>query len=159
MFTESTVVAASFVLFVIALFKPAKSFILNFLDEKVKQAIKGIEEAKAMRKEADEYFAEAKHKIADAEKTALEIVETATMRANTILTNVEEEVKLMAEHKTQMAMARISQQEKQIMDELKQEAVELAMRHVQDALLNELDKGAQMSLIEESLKNAKRMVN
>lgn len=159
MFNETTVVAASFVLFVIALFKPAKNAILAFLDEKVQEAVKGIEEAKAMRKEAEEYFSQAKHKLSDAEKTALEIVESATARATAILTHVEEEVKVLAEKKSQIAMARIAQQEKQIIEEIKREAVELAMQHVQEALVDELDAGAQMSLIEHSIKNAKRMVN
>jgi F-type H+-transporting ATPase subunit b len=159
MFTEATIVAIAFILFFVVLFRPIKRFILEFLDAKIQLAIRNIEEAAQLRSEAEGYLRSAQAHLAEAKTMALDIVNKAQEKSNLILSNVEDEVKILAEQKTENSLARLSQHENQIIEELKAEAVELAMVYVQDALVSELKKEAQMNLIEDSLKKTKKLIH
>ncbi len=159
MITEVTIVAASFVLFVVTLFKPIKRFLLGFLDAKIRTAVRNIEEAAEMRSEAEGYLKVAQAHLDEAKQTALDIVNKAKEKSNLILTGIEKEIKLLSEKKAESSLARISQQERQIVEELRAEAVDLAMVYVQDALVNELKKDAQMNLIESSLKKTNKLIH
>lgn len=157
MITEASIVAGALALFIVALFKPIKRFALAFLDMKIQVAIKDLEDAKNLKAEAQSYLKLAKLKLAEAENVALAIVDKAEAKSNQIIASVEEEVRLIAERKAADSLARITQQERQIATELKHEAVELAMAHVQETLLRELNKDAQMSLITSSLRRSNKM--
>ncbi len=157
MFTETNVVAIALVLFLISLFKPIKNFALSFLDKKIQDAVKNLDRARELRCEAEEYLKSAGRKLQEAEHAALAIVNKAEERVNQIMDSVEAEVGAIADRKMADSLARIAQQEHQIASELKFQAVELAMSYVQDNLMKELDKDAQMSLITSSLKCISKM--
>lgn len=159
MFTEANIVAAALALFLVGLFRPIKKFVLSFLDLKIQDAIKDLEHAKNLRLEAENYLALARQKLKESESTALAIVDKARIKSEQIIASVEEEVNRIAERKIADSNARIAQQERQIASELKLEAVELAMSHVQDTLIRELNKDAQMSLITSSLKRTSKMTH
>jgi F-type H+-transporting ATPase subunit b len=159
MFTESNIVAIASILFVVALYKPIKKFVLSFLDEKIQEAIKEIEHARNLRVEAEQYLEESKKKLAEAEKTAVEIIEKANERSQFIISDIENQLKAISDRKLEDSLARISQQEHQIISELKAQTVELTIKYVEESLISELSKDAQMSLIDNSLKKAAKMVN
>ncbi|MDF3048012.1 MAG: synthase chain precursor [Candidatus Midichloriaceae bacterium] len=159
MFTESNVVAIASILFAIALYKPIKNFVLAFLDEKIQEAVKDIEYAKNLRIEAEQYLEESKKKLAEAEKTAVEIIEKANERSEFIIGDLENQFKEISDRKLSDSLARIAQQEQQIISELKSQTVELTMKYVEESLISELSKEAQMSLVNKSLKRISKIMN
>jgi F-type H+-transporting ATPase subunit b len=159
MLNETLVIAFAFILFIVFTYKPVKAFILSALDQKIADTIKQVEEAKLLKKDATKVFQDAQDKLEEAENIASQMISNAKKKAEEILHNVEKEVTELAAKKTESSMQRILLQEKKVLEEIKVEAVELAMSYVEQALIDELDKSAQLALIESNVASMKKVIH
>jgi F-type H+-transporting ATPase subunit b len=160
MLNETVVVALAFATFIPLVYKPAKNAILNMLDNYTADTIKNIEHAKHMYEQAKHMHDEITKKYNEAEQNAKAIISKANEEANLILAEAKREVEKITAKKTELALARINQQEKHIMEQLKDSIVEQALTNVNEMIAKELDSNAQLSLIDESIKKiSKKLVN
>lgn len=159
MLSESFISAIAFVLFVGFTYRPIKNVILSALDEKIAETIKQMDEASALRVDAEKLFSDATAQLVEAQYTAKEMISNAQAKAKEILEDVEQEVSELAAKKTASSLQRIALQEKKVIDEIKIEAVELAMSYVEQALIDELDKNAQLTLIENNIGGIKKVIH
>ncbi|MCE2993856.1 MAG: hypothetical protein ACK5AV_01350 [Alphaproteobacteria bacterium] len=159
MLNETLVIACAFILFIVFTYKPVKAFILSALDQKIADTIKQVEEAKLLKKDATKVFQDAQDKLEEAENIASQMISNAKKKSEEILHNVEKEVTELAAKKTESSMQRILLQEKKVLEEIKVEAVELAMSYVEQALIDELDKSAQLALIESNVASMKKVIH
>jgi F-type H+-transporting ATPase subunit b len=157
--SESAIVALSLLVFIGLLYKPVKKGIISALDNYAAEAIRSLDDAQAMFNEAENLVNDAKEELIEAKITAKEIVARAHKEAADLLAEAKSEAERITTKRAEIAMARITQQEQQIMDELKQEAIALAMRNVHTNLIKELDSKAQLSLIENGLTDIKKIIN
>lgn len=156
---ESLVVAVAFVAFVSLVFKPVRNGILSMLDEKIALAINDLKHAQSLRADAESHLANARQALEEAEAQALEIVENAQSRAQRLIDEVEYKVAEATKAKSEMAMARIAQQQEKIINDLQKQAVETASKLAIDQIMTELSKDAQLDVIKDTLKRNKRMMH
>jgi F-type H+-transporting ATPase subunit b len=156
---ETTVVAVAFIIFMALIFKPAKRFLLSMLDTYAAEAIQKLEEAQQIHKEAQAIYSDIKKQSEQAKTDSKEILQKAKKEAEAIINEGKKELERITNKKAELTLSRIAQQEKQIIEDLKSEAINIALEKVQVALLNELDSEAQMSLIENGIRQVKKLVH
>lgn len=156
---ESIVVAVSFVVFITTLAKPVSKAITNMLDARIGRVATQLEEAAKLRKEAEEAYSLAEQKLRESEVLSKKILKNAKDKAHELLDNVEKEVADIIARKTEISMQRIAEQEKAIQEEIQNEAVIMALQHVETALMAELSKQTQTSLISEVITQTKKLVH
>lgn len=153
-------VAVATVFFIGLIFKPIKRFILSALDKHTVTAIKNLTEAHKMYEEALLIFNEIKQQHLEAKQNVDEIIAKAKEEAETLISEASLEVDRITKKKSELAMARIIQQEKHIMEFLKDEIVSDALIRVQNMIAQELDVNAQLSLLESNIKQTtKKLLN
>ncbi len=156
---ESIVVAVAFGVFLILAIKPIKNMLVGMLDQYSKDAVKQLTEANEMFQEASKMYDDIKKQHKQAEKEAQEIITKAKEEALALVEEAKKELERVTQKKTELTMGRIEQQEKQIVEDLKNEAINLAISKVQESLINQLDAEAQMALINEGIKEVKKLVH
>lgn len=156
---ESIIVALAFFIFVPLVYKPVKSLLFSFIDNYAQEAIKNLTESKKMRDESEKLLLQMKRDRIEAQKTTNDIIKNSEEEVAEILENMKAEIKEMTKKKVDLSISRISQQEKQIIENLKNEAIQKAVEQVEFHLVNELDKSAQLSLIDSNISNIKKLVH
>lgn len=156
---ESFVAAIAFIIFAGLVFKPVKRLIVSMIDDYTAQAIKKLEEAEAIFQDAKVMSQEVQKQYKQAKIDSVDILNNAKLEAASLIEDARKDVENMTAKKTQMALERISQQEKHMVEDLKKEAISLAVATVEQGLLKELDKSAQNSLINHGIKEVKKLVH
>ena len=156
---ETIIVAVAFVLFVVFAFKPVKNVILGMLDQYAADAVKQLTEANNMFNESSKLYEEIKKQHRQAERDAKEIVAKAKEESAALVADAKKELERITHKKTELTMIRIEQQEKQIVEDLKNEAINTALVKVQDSLIKQLDTEAQMALINNGIRDVKKLVH
>lgn len=156
---ESTVVALATVIFTTTLFRPIKKALLSFLDSKIVEAATKLREAQNMKIEAEEMLMQISLELNAAKETAKEIIRSAQEKSESILDDAKIEFEKTSKRKTELAMERISQQEKSIVNEFTGEVLGKALKQVELSLTKNLTDTAKNALIENSLINLKRNLN
>jgi F0F1-type ATP synthase membrane subunit b/b' len=160
MINESLIIAVATVLFVGLVYKPAKAFIFNLLDEHTKEAIRSLKEAEKIYQESKEMLAQMRIAHDDAKNTAVAIIAKAKEEAEMLIAHANTEIDRITAKKTELAMARITQQELHISDYLKDAIVNEAILKAHEFISKEIDIGIQMGLVQEDLKQlAKKSIN
>lgn len=156
---ESIVVAVSFIVFVAGLARPVSKAVVGMLDDKILKVSTQLDEAERLRKEAEEAYALAELKLKESEELSNKILKNAKDKASELLANVENEVDNIIARKTEISMQRIAQQEKAIKEEIQNEAVIMALQHVESALMAELSKQTQSSIVLDVVSQAKKLIH
>lgn len=156
---ESVVVAIAFFVLLPLVFKPVQKIVLSILDKKAASAIKVLKEAEDLYLRAQELLKVAQMNHETALKDSKDIVQKASEEAEMILKEANDEAKRIIKKKTALSIARIDRQEKQIVDDIKSSAIQLAITQVQESLVHELGKEAQLSLIEGGVREMKKVLN
>lgn len=158
--TESVVVAIAFVIFCAAVFKPAKSAILGALDKHNSDAMRHLDEAKALFEEAKNMRAAAEAALTDAEKTSANIIANAKAEVEHLMKDSQEEFNRLTSTKFELAGAKIEQQERHIIEQLKESIINDALQTVGTLLAKEMNDNAQLGLIDDSIsKISKKLIN
>ncbi|MCA3246883.1 MAG: F0F1 ATP synthase subunit B [Azospirillum sp.] len=131
---------------------PAKNAILGGLDARAERIRKDLDEAAALRAQAEKLLAEYTAKHQDAMKQADEIVARAKDEAARLAAKAEADLQASLSRREEMAMQRIAQAEAQATAEVRGAAVDLAMAATQKLLAQGLDRGRQDALIDQAVK-------
>ncbi|MFI4983882.1 MAG: hypothetical protein ACHP6I_01645 [Rickettsiales bacterium] len=156
---ESVVVAVAFLIFASLVFKPIKNYLLSMIDDYTAQAIRKLEEAENILKQAKSLSHKIDKEFKQAKLDSQTIVKKARIEAKSIIEAARKQVEDVLAKKTDLAMERISQQEKHMVEDLKKEAIAMAIATVEQGLFKELDKSAQNSLINHGIREVKKLVH
>ena len=120
--------AVAFVLFIIAIFKPAKNFILSGLDAKIEEIRSQVEEAEQLREEAQALLATYQRQQREALKEAgKEIVSRAEENASRMRTKAENDLDEAIKRQETLAHEKIAQAEAAAIARVQSMAVDLAV--------------------------------
>lgn len=142
---------AFLVLIIIALWKKVPGVIAGGLDSKIAEIRKQLEEAKALRAEAEALRKEYADKIANAEKDAAAMVEHARSEAELIVTKAQADAEAMVVRRKKMAEDKIAAAERGAVDELRAKAAAAAAAAAKGLIAEKHDAKADKKLVDESI--------
>ncbi len=120
-------VAAGFVIFIIVAARPTMKAMGTMLDDRAEGIRKQIEEAQTLREEAQAALANYQRLQRDALKEAEEILEHAKSEATRIREQAEADLAASLARREQVAVEKIAQAEAKALQEVREQAVELAV--------------------------------
>lgn len=156
---ETTIVALAFILFIPVVYKRAKHAVIEMLDNRTAQVVKSLQESERIFKDAQALLNDAKLKHQEAEETIRLMVIQAENEARSLIADAKRQAEEITNKKIEISLAKINLQEKQLIEDIKLAAIQQAMTKVEESLINELDKEAQLSLIEDGLKQVKKLMH
>jgi F-type H+-transporting ATPase subunit b len=154
MFADPTFwVAVAFIIFVALAIKPLGVHRQMFaaLDKRGARIGKEIEEAEALREEAQKLLADYKRKQRDAVKEAEEIVAHAKAEAGRLREQAQKDLEASLQRREQAAMEKIAQAEAQALQEIRNQAVDVALAATARLISDNLDQAKAASLVDEAI--------
>ena len=152
-------VAVSFVIFVLATFKPISRSMTKALDDRSAQIKSELDEAQRLREEAQAALADYKRKQRDAAKTAEDILKAATDEAAVMKQRAEEELARSIKRREEMATARIAQAEQEAIAEVRSKAVDTAVAATAELLQQQLAGASGEAVIDQAIKELPQRLN
>ncbi len=120
-------VAVAFLTFVVLAARPVSRAVAGALDGRSNRIRAEIEEAQALREEAQKTVAEFQRKQRDALKEAEQILDHAKIEATRLRERAERDLEAALERREQAALDKISQAEAQALQEVRDRAIEVAL--------------------------------
>jgi F-type H+-transporting ATPase subunit b len=154
MFADPTFwVAVAFIIFVALAIKPlgVHRQMFTALDKRGQRIGKEIEEAEALREEAQKLLADYKRKQRDAVKEAEEIVAHAKAEAGRLREQAQKDLEASLQRREQAAMEKIAQAEAQALQEIRNQAVDVALAATARLISDNLDQAKAASLVDEAI--------
>ncbi len=156
MYNEAFFVAVSFVLFTLLMFKPAKSFIIKSLDNKILRIKSELNEAMRIREEAERLLQQYKEKTKNAEEEATEIIRHAEKQAEEIISTAKADLEFTVKKTTELATQRISQAEANALKEIKDNAIDITVGAAKALIMEHLSKEAAEELLFNAINEIER---
>lgn len=156
---ESLIVAAAFVVLVAMSYRMIKSGLISSLDSYRKEVSKSINESEEILKQAKALFEQAQDELNQAKKTAQDIIDASYEDAKLVLEEAKQNIKAVTDKKTQLALSRIELHEKQVFEELKERAVNMAFSRADELMSKELNHELRMGYFNSSLTKVKRNIH
>lgn len=146
-------VAVSFVIFIGLAIKPLAVHrqLASALDKRGERIGKEIEEAEALREEAQKLLADYKRKQRDAVKEAEEIIAHAKAEAARLREQAQRDLEASLQRREQAAMDKIAQAEAQALTEIRNQAVDVALAATARLIADSLDQAKAASLVDEAI--------
>jgi len=141
--------------FALLIYMKVPAMVTGMLDERAENIRKEIEEAAALREEAQKLLAEYQRKQQEAEKEAEEIIAQAKEEAQRLKAETEKALEEQIERRTKLAEDKIAQAEVQALADVKEIAATAAAGAARRLLKESLDEGAANKLIDDSLGEVK----
>ncbi len=134
------------VIFVAAVWKPARRAIVGNLDERAARIRAELDEARKLREEAERLLAEYQARQREALGDAQAIIAHARAEAERIATQAARDLDQSLERRRRLAEERIAQAEAKAVDEIRATAVDVAIAAARQVITDELDaqRGAAM---------------
>ena len=145
------VALAMLVVFAIMIRKKVPSAIAKALDKKIAQIRDQLDEASALRKEAEELKREYEAKAASADAEAAAMVERAKNEAQAIVAKAEVDAKAMVERRKAMAEAKIAAEERAAIDELRSTAAQAATAAAAKLIADRNDAKSDQALVDQAI--------
>src|SRR5690625_2412419 len=133
--------------------------VLAQLDARADRIRRELEEAQALREEAQKLLADHKGRQRDALKDAEEIVETARSEAKAMRIAAEQDLEEAVRRREQLAIDKIAQARQAAEAQLRQQAAELAVAAASRLIASNLDEGRRASLTDEAISEVSRKLN
>ena len=146
-------VAAAFVIFVAAVGRKIATLLTSALDARGEAIRKEILEAEKLREEAQHLLAEYKRKQRDAMGEAEDILKHAKQEAKRMTAQAEQDLEAALKRREQAAMDKIAQAEAKALQEMRNQAVDVAMVATAKLLESNLDQERSRALVEQSIKS------
>ena len=147
-------IAVAFVIFVAAAARPLGRQILAALDARGRRIGAEIEEAQALREEAQKLLAETKRKHRDAVKDAESILEHTKVEAARLREQAQQDLELALRRREQAAMDKIAQAEAKALKDVRDQAVEIALAATASLIATNLDAQKSAAIIDQSIRHA-----
>ncbi len=120
-------VAVAFLVFVAGTARPVSRALIGALDARSARIRAELDEAQALREEAQKTVAEFKRKQRDALKEAERILDHAKLEATRLRERAERDLEVALERREQAALDKISQAEAQALQAVRDQAIEVAL--------------------------------
>ncbi len=146
-------VAVAFVAFVAATAKPVTRAMFGALDARAGRIRAEIEAAQALREEAQKTLAEYKRKQRDALKEAEAILAHTKVEAARLREQAERNLEAALKRREQAAMDKIAQAEAQAILEVRDQAIEVALRATAKLISENLDKKRSDQMVEQAIRD------
>jgi F-type H+-transporting ATPase subunit b len=137
------------VLIAVFIWKKVPGMITGGLDTRINEIRQQLDEARALRTEAEALRDEYAAKIASAEQDAQAMVEGAKMEANSILEKAEAESDKMVERRQKMAEDKIAAAEREAVAQVRTRAAEAAAVASRSIIAKKHDSKADSALADE----------
>lgn len=135
------------------------AMITKALDERADAIKNQLEEARALREEAQQLLAEYQRKRKDAEQEASEMIEAAEQEASMIVAEAKASTGEYVERRKALAEQKIAQAEHDAIAEVRASAVDLAVLAAGKMIGDDLDDKTAASLFKASIKDIKANIN
>lgn len=139
---ETTWVTFGFLIFIALIFKPVKQLILYALDKRADDIANQLEEAKALRQEAEAMLKDCKARQKSTMEEVRQILEDAEKEAARIIREGKLELEASCEKNMQMAVKRLAGYEATALSEVHSNAVDIAIFTVRSILRDRVAQGA-----------------
>lgn len=146
-FNESFWVAVSFFIFVALVYKPVGNLIVKALDERAIRIKNELGEALRLKEEAQALLASYQRKQKEMAEEAESIVAEAEAEAKRIAKEFEEELDVALNKRVELAMQKIAAYEAAVIQQVKNDAVDIAISTVRSIVMDNLNKEASDELI------------
>ena len=145
------VALAMTVLILVAIWKKVPAMITSGLDNSIAEIRKQLDEAKALRAEAEALRKEYADKIAGAEKDAAAMLEHAKSEADAIVAKAEADTKALIKRREKMAEDKIAAAERGAIAELRTKAANAAASAARQLIAANHNAKADKSLVDEAI--------
>lgn len=135
---------------------PASRVIRGALDGHAEKVRGELEEAKRLREEAQTMLAEQQRQLASGEDQARSIVERARAEAKRQTERHREELEASLRRRTELAKARIAQEEGRAIHELRAYTATLAVRTTERLLADQVDAEQQAAFVDQAIQEVGR---
>ena len=129
------------------------------LDERAEKIRNELEAARRLREEAQQLLAEFQRKRKEAEKEAADIVEAAKREAAQMVEEGRKKTEDYVTRRTALAEQKIGQAERDAVNEVRSNAVDLAVEAARTLLAGKVDAKAGADLFKSSLQELKAKLN
>lgn len=154
-----TWVAASFIIFLVALFKPIRNMITGKLDGRAETIKSDLDEAQRLREEAQHTLAEYQRKQRDALKEAEGILAEAREEAVRIEKAATERTEELLSRREQQALDMIAAAEAQALADVRGLAADVAIEATGRLLTEAVSSGGGDALVEQAIKDLPSKLN
>ena len=139
------------IILIAIIYKPLTRVILGALDGHASRVRAELEEAKRLREEAQSLLAEHQRQLARGEEQARAIVDHAKAEATRQTERHRQELELSLRRRTELAQARIAQEEARAIQELRAHTASLAVRTAERLLAEEMDGQHANALLDQAI--------
>ena len=144
-------VAVGFVLLAAGVYRPAKKALLGMIDGRIEEIRGAIDEAVALREEAQQQLAECQRKQRGAAKEGEEMIARAEAEAARLADEGRRKLAEALRRREQAAMEKIGQAEADAVREIRAAAVEIAVAAARDLIAGRMDEARSAALIDEAV--------
>ncbi len=160
MFQDATFwVAVAFFVFVALTFKKVGALLVGGLDQRGDRIRRELDDARALREDAERVLAECVKRQTEAEEEAEKILAYAREEAERVLTRADEEVQVAIKRREAQAIDRIAQAEASALSEVRNAAVDVAIAASRRLFEERLARNEQDPLLDSSLNGLSAMLN
>ncbi len=152
-FGEQFWVALSFVIFVAAVFKPVGKVLVTALDNRAAKIKNELGEALRLKEEAQALLASYQRRQKEAIEDAESIVAAAEAEAKRIAKDAETELENSINKKIEVAMQKIAAYEAVVIQEVKNNSIEIAINTVRTMVASNMNKEVAEGLIANAIVN------
>ncbi len=146
-------VAVAFLVFVVLAAKPVSGALAGALDARSARIRSELEEAQALREEAQKTVAEFKRKQRDALKEAERILDHSKVEAKRLRERAERDLEVALGRREQAALDKISQAETQALQEVRDQAIEIALVATAKLISENLDPERSGAMIDQAIRD------
>jgi F-type H+-transporting ATPase subunit b len=146
-------VALAFVVFVGLMFWKARAPVLKGLDARADRIRAELDEAQRLREEAQKTLAEYKRKQRDAAKEADDLLANAKHEADLLRKQAAADLKAVLARREKAALEKIAQAEVQAIQEVRAQAVDIAMAATAKLLSENMDPTRDQAMVDQAIRN------
>ncbi len=145
-------VAVAFVIFVAAVSRPMSRAIFTALDARGERIRIEIDEAQALREEAQKLLADSKRTHRDAIKESEEILVHAKIEAERLREQIQLDMDAALRRREQSALDKIAQAEATALRDVRNQAVEVALSATAKLIAETLDHEKHAAIVDQSIR-------
>jgi F-type H+-transporting ATPase subunit b len=159
MFDATFFVGLSFVLFVLAAWRPVSRAMTKALDSRAARIEAELAEAVRLREEAQATLAAYQKKLTDANKEAEEMLTSARAAAKRLEEEARAQIQRAVDARVQQANDKIAREEQEAVTAIQRKVVEIAVEAAKDILSDDMNDEANEKLIALAIKDSGRTLH
>ena len=144
-------VALGFLAFIALVGKRAYAFIGVSLDQRSEAIKTNLDEAVHLREEAQNLLASYQRKQRGAESDAKDIIERAKAEAESMAQDAVEAIESSVKRRSELAMDRIGQAEAKALKEVRETAIDMAIRGAERLIIERLDESKADKMVDDAI--------